>query len=488
MAAGHTINGTASADPMTVWTEWTGQIRRRTTAGLVAIVVAGTAMVLVSRNGPPTVAGLVLVGVTVVGFVLGARPPSAQSVGCAVAAAVFGAWLVLRTSAWLLPLDVLAAMALLALAAALARGGSLLDLSVLRGALHASRFVANALVAPGYLFVRNGVPGKRTAIVRGLLLALPLAIVVGALLASADAVFASAFRFGWGDIVVDASAFVAGAWGMAALLRLASAAPAKDIEGMAPRLGATEWTIIVGSLDLLLGWFAVARLFAATEGGRRVIETAGLTYAEYARSGFFQLIAATILSLGALLALRPLVEPSQRRRFVVMAEVALALLLVVVVQALQRLALYERAFGLTMPRLFASAACVGLGLVLVAAGLWFGGLGGRRHWFWTAAGAALLAVLLALNAINAEALVVRRNAARAERVGEFDAAELAYLGDDALPAVVDVLQRLPEEDGEDAKTWLCRGRDDRHEGPLSYNAAREAAERAARRACRRATL
>ncbi|MBA2384669.1 MAG: DUF4173 domain-containing protein [Actinobacteria bacterium] len=49
-------------------------------------------------------------------------------------------------------------------------------------------------------------------------------------------------------------------------------------------------------LDLLFLAF-VAVQFAVLFGGHdRVVETAGLTYADYARSGFWQLLAATVLT------------------------------------------------------------------------------------------------------------------------------------------------------------------------------------------------
>ena len=49
-----------------------------------------------------------------------------------------------------------------------------------------------------------------------------------------------------------------------------------------------------------------------------------------------------------------------------MTEAAVVLLLVVVVQAVQRLALYERAYGLTMLRVWAIAICMLLAWMLLA--------------------------------------------------------------------------------------------------------------------------
>ncbi len=79
-----------------------------------------------------------------------------------------------------------------------------------------------------------------------------------------------------------------------------------------------------------------------------MLETAGLTYAEYARTGFFQLIAVATITLGALLGLRALTDLDDavtRRRFVVLAEAAVVLTLVVVFVALRRQFIEGLTFG-----------------------------------------------------------------------------------------------------------------------------------------------
>lgn len=469
---------TVSTSPEPLWSEWTTLARSRTIAVFVSAAAAGIATDLALRHGPQTISGALLVAVTATALVAAARPENPQAVAMAGAALVFGSWLAVRTSPWILPLDIVAAGGLLALAAAYARGGSVLDLSVPRAVVHAFRAVANALLAPGYLL-----QGANLPILRGVLLAVPLVVIVGALLASADAVFASAVRFHWDDLVFHVFAVTLGAWTMTALLRLASVRQPSPLAVTGPRLGATEWTIVFVALDVLLAGFAVARLIALTEGGRRVISTAGLTYAEYARSGFFQLLAACVVAFGAVIVLRAVADtPETHRRFVLLAEIALGLLLLVVVQAVQRLALYERAFGLTMPRLLATAVCVWMGLALLALGVWVAGVAGHRHWFWAVTGVVGLAILLALNMINAEALVVERNVARTASTGDADALDLWGLGDDAAPALE---RSLPKLDGHARRAVLLVActRDELGGSVWSYNGGHDAAVEARNRMC-----
>ena len=463
-----------------IWTRWTRLARPRTAAVAGAAVVAGLATDFALRHGPPTVSGAVLVFVAALGLLVAARPSNPQAVALIAAAPVFGVWLVLRFSFWILPLDIVAAGALLALGAAYARGGSVLDLSLPGATVHALRAVANALLAPAYLFSGGRHPGRRAAVARGVLLALPLLIIVIALLASADAVFASVLHVRWTDVLFHVFTVSLGAWTMTSLVRLASVGPAEPVALSVPKLGRVEWTIVLGSLDVVLAGFAAARIVALTQGGKHVIATAGLTYAQYARSGFFQLVATAVIALGALLVLRAIAE--RERRFVVLSEVAIALLLVVVAQAIQRLALYERAFGLTMPRLWATTACVWIGLALVLLGAWIAGVAAHRRWFWTAAGIAGLAVLIVMNVVNPEALVVHRNVGRAVSTQKFDAKELNSLTDDAVPPLAAALDRLPAQARADTLAWLCGPSHGSH-SVLSYNLSKRSAETARSRVC-----
>lgn len=264
---------------------------------------------------------------------------------------------------------------------------------------------------------------------------------------------------------------------MAWLLRLASVgyAAVPDVRG--PKLGPQEWTVVLVGLNLMLGTFAAARLVALSEGGRRVIESAGLTYAEYARSGFFQLLAAAILAIAVIAALRATAEVrtgAERTRFVVLVLGVVVLTIALVVSAFHRLFLYEQVFGLTMLRLYAQSAIVFVGLVLLYQALSLLGVGGRRTWVWSAAGVTALVMLFAMNVLNPEAFVVRHNA-----TNELSQADPSYvmtqLGDDAVPEL--------------AKHGLLRGYhcapagDDPTTGWAAFNLARDRAEEIRGRAC-----
>jgi len=404
--------------------------------------------------------------------------PSAR---LAVAAApLFGAGLALRTSAWLVPLDLLAAGGLLFLGASLARGGSLANLTIPRVLLRALHGGLHAVAAPAFVAAPLGAAGRQVAgghraelavrVARGLALTVPLVLGLGLLLGSADAVFASFFRVelhpaAW---LQHAAALAAGAWGAAALLRVTSVVPAGPLPAARRPLGALEAMVVLGGLCALFASFAAAQLVALSGGARHVLETAGLTYAQYARSGFFQLLAVAVITLGVLLALRAVTDlatPRRRLNFTVLAELAVALTLVIVVVAIRRLNLYEDAYGLTMLRLYSELFSYWIGAVFLLLGASVAGLGRGRAWLLGAAAGAGLALLLALNLANPEAAVARDQVAATHELQRPDTGYLAAsLGDDAVPTIVAGTADLDPEVRAELLDRLCR----RHLGPSRH--------------------
>jgi Domain of unknown function (DUF4173) len=470
---------------------------------LAGVVAAAVATDLAVRSGVAGLTGALLVAVAAAALLASGRLHTPSARLATAAAPVFGVWLAIRASPWLVPLDVLAAGGLLALGASLARGGSLADLTIPRVVLRAIHAGVHAVAAPAFVAapvraVRAQLGGGRRAelgvrIARGLLLAAPIVVLLGVLLASADAVFASFFRVDVDPVtpVEHVAALAAGAWGAAALLRVASVTPPGRLPVLRPPIGAVEACIVLAGLCALFAVFTAAQLVALSEGGRHVLATAGLTYAEYARSGFFQLLAVAVITLGILLLLRAatgLASPGQRAVFTIVAEVAVALTLVVVVVAVRRLNLYEDAFGLTMLRLYSELFSYWIGAVFLFLGAALAGVGHGRGWFVGAAVAAGLALLLALNVVNPEAVVAGDQLAGARQVRRTDVGYVARLSEDAIPTVAARLPGLDPVARADLRARLCAAEPDgvppsRFTGWAAWNLGRERAARAVTRAC-----
>lgn len=289
---------------------------------------------------------------------------------------------------------------------------------------------------------------------RGVLIAAPLVLVFGGLFVAADATFErlvrGAFDFDLTEILghLLLAGFVA--WISAGFLRLDSfgsepywALPDRP-DGIS--LGIGEIGIALGILNLLFLTFVVVQL-QYLFGGLEEISTAGLTYAEYARRGFFELVAVTALVLPMLLLAHWLFRPENRARerlFGVLAGSLLALLLLIMVSALYRMWLYLQEFGLTELRFYATAFMVWLAIVLS----WFAVtvlLRGRRNRFAYGALLSGFAAVILLNAVNPDAIIARANVSRMEDGERFDPYYLTTLSADAAPVLVDALPRIGDE-------------------------------------------
>ena len=171
-----------------------------------------------------------------------------------------------------------------------------------------------------------------------------------------------------------------------------------------------------------------------------MLDTAGLSYAEYAREGFYQLLVVAFLTLAVVaVASRRRGERSGRRPTPVELLLGLlcALTLVVLVSALRRLGLLEDTYGFTVTRLLGHAATLWVGAVLIIVAV--AGATRRTALVPRAVVAVSAAGILAFSLLNPEGLVAGQNVDRYERTGKIDTWYLMELGPDATPA----LARLP---------------------------------------------
>ena len=250
-------------------------------------------------------------------------------------------------------------------------------------------------------------------------------------------------------------------------------------------IGPVEATVVLCGLTGLYALFAVAQLVAAVGGADHVADTTGLTYAEYARSGFFQLLWASGITLVTLLVLRSAtraVTGRWQRIVTVCSVVACLMTLVVVGTAIHRLGLYQDAYGLTMLRLACTLFAWWLGAVFLLVAVRLAGVGGPREWLPMAVVASALVALLVWNAVDPEALVVRTNVDRAVAGERFDPTYLSNLSDDAVPAIAAALPRLDAQDRAVALAAICVDPSP-HNGWAAANRARSAADRARAEVC-----
>jgi hypothetical protein len=380
-------------------------------------------------------------------------------------ALILGSGSLLLSFAWrdspaLNALALLGAVAAAGLAAWTAQGGSLRHSAPMQYAGGIARSAAGAMFGILPLAFRDadwapwgGVVGSTrwARVGRGLVLAMPPVVILGSLLAAADPIF-SAFSSRFFDLDLEplmVHGVIIGVvgWVMGGFLRdLVLLRPVSARLVSAPRgglLGFTETMIVLGSVSLLFLLFVAIQVRALFGGDAFVLAEAGLTYAEYARQGFFHMTWATTLVLPLLLVLEWAGQrdgTKQKGSFRALAVLLLGLLGVVLFSAFDRMRIYQASFGLTELRVYTVAFMAWLAPVLG----WFGltVLAGRRERF--APGVVTLAILtvIGLHVVNPDHLIARTNLARGVEGAPFDAAYALSLSDDAMPALVQAMDML----------------------------------------------
>jgi len=281
-------------------------------------------------------------------------------------------------------------------------------------------------------------------ILRAVLLTAPVALVFILLLSRADPVFASVFKLPQIDVEVLVShVFLIGAftWWSAGFVRgalLGVAWRAALPEKLPVRLGLAEVTTSLGAVIALFALFVVLQLRWLFGGADVVLATTGLTVAEYARRGFFELVGVTALVLPLILGTRALIDDEKvSRRHRALSLALIVLLAAIIASALMRMKLYVDYFGLTTDRLYATALIAWLGLVSLA-------LARTVLGAWSRPFAAMTVIsgfvaLFTLGAINPDQLVARVNLGRTTAEQGVDYVYLSHLNGDAMPAVVSAL-------------------------------------------------
>lgn len=390
-------------------------------------LAAALCAAVVIPAGPPGI-GVVLVAVLIAAAV---RPRDARAAAFAALALALASFAAVRDAGWVVAADLTAAWLTVSVAAA--------------GAQMRALFAPVAALDDLPSVVPRSA-GRLAPAFRGALFGGFLVVPFVALFLAADAAFAelgSHIPFPSGQsLPLRAMIFAAvlvGALG----LGLAARRPQTAVEARAPgRLAPIEWAIPLSSLVALFAAFVAVQLAVLFAGHDHVLETAGLTYAEYARQGYWELLAAAGLTLTVIAAAVRLASAPQRRHRLLLRALLgalCALTLVVLASALHRLHLYEHAYGLTRLRLGGEAAALTLGgafLLVAAAGL----VRAVRARLADLAVAGTALALMVFSLANPDALIAKRNIEHWRETGRLDVSYLSGLSADAVPE----LARLPE--------------------------------------------
>jgi hypothetical protein len=347
-----------------------------------------------------------------------------------------------RAAGWLFALCLLTAT--LTTALALSSGRSMRSIAVTYVLVPIAATRGGLWLARGARRLRGpGRAGDAVRVLATVAVSVALLVVFGALFVSADAAFARVFQAAIPDLrpetvvrwifvtLVTAPLLTA-----AAFLRAAPPAPGRLDRTEGRKVGRMEWAIPLGLLVLLFAAFVAIQLTVLFGGEQHVVETDGLTYAEYARSGFWQLCAVTALTL-VVLAGAARWAPRTARADRILLRVVLGALagltLVIVASALHRMNVYTETYGLTRLRLLVACCEAWFGLVLVM--VLVAGIRIRATWLPRVAIAAGVLSLLGLAGANPDGLIAENHVQRFERTQKIDLPYLADLSPDAAPAL-----------------------------------------------------
>lgn len=288
---------------------------------------------------------------------------------------------------------------------------------------------------------------KAWPVLRGVLIALPIVAVFAVLLSSADQVFAD-----WLKNLFDLEKipeylfrlfYILIITGVLVGVYLKAIHPAKEAERPAPNtpwmkpfLGWTESGIVLAAVNILFIVFVVIQVRYLFGGDANIHET-GYTYAEYARKGFGELVAVAVLSLGMYLVLGTVTKTTTRFSkigFTALSVLLMANVLVILASSLQRLMLYENAYGFSQLRTYTHVFIYWLAALILSVVV-LEIIRRRGH-----AAFALLIALVGFGAslalLNVDGFIVNRNVQRAASGEELDVEYLNALSSDSVPQLL----------------------------------------------------
>ncbi len=432
--------------------DWSQRDARSAIVGMFAV---GLSVDLAAHSHLIGTAGALAVAMVCLALLRSGRL-SARGRAALLLAAGLSPWLLIRTSPWLITLNTLAMTGLLLLAVTRSR-----RLTSLFNGLGATPGTTSSIA-------RSAVPeasrSKGKAYGRALLVAVPLGGAVLLLLASGDRFFAS-----WLGLSAVVERIADAIWiaviGMAWLVFVATSQtvePKSVVRASKHRSAQVEAKVTLTTVSVVLVGYVASLVVAAFAGRAYVERRAGLTYANYARSGFFQLVAVVMVIVATLLYFRPAITNCAGRLRLLTLVTATGTIAMAAVAAV-RLQTYRSIFGLTMLRFGTTVFAMWLGVVvfLVAVALT------QRRFYRHLGVAVLLSAYAAVtygNLANPEAMIARENIARIDWArgatrsatgAEFDVNYLSGLSDDAVPALVIGLETLPPEQAAALTDRLC---------------------------------
>jgi len=292
-----------------------------------------------------------------------------------------------------------------------------------------------------FFSMTEGKEGKRgriaTRVALGLIISIPLLAVIIWLLSSADIIFKDIFL----NIPVSKIIkhfFVILAVSIYAICFFWSILKSFD-EEKKPAYSKIKWKkfldpvvliTIISLLNIVYAVFSVIQ-FTYLFWGESFVLPSSYTYAEYARRGFFELVAVSVINFIIILIVVSFIR-KENRKVHLATKVLLSLLVgftfVLLISAFYRMLIYEQAYGFTYLRIFVQAFMVLLFFLFIIniIYIWYAKLPIIKSYFMMT-----LMVYIILNFSNVDLIIARNNIDRYIETGQIDMEYLKGLSSDA---------------------------------------------------------
>jgi len=296
--------------------------------------------------------------------------------------------------------------------------------------------------------------GNGWAILRGILLAIPVVLVLASLLAAGDPVFNRHYQEFLKLLAIDnlpeylfrlfyilvLGYMLAGAFIHSVTQSNDTKLLGTDKPWMPAFLGWTEAFIILGSVNALFLAFVLAQVNYLF-GGSTNINIDGYTYAEYARKGFTELLVVAFISLMLLQLMSAITRRTTKTQMNIFSGLSIgtvALVVVILISAFQRLSMYKDVYGFTRIRVFSELFMIWLAILLLATAVLE--FIHKERYFALACFLAAIGFVTSVNVINVDYHIASGNTERALSGSELDSEYLATLSEDIIPFMVDAYQ------------------------------------------------
>ncbi len=195
-----------------------------------------------------------------------------------------------------------------------------------------------------------------------------------------------------------------------------------------------DGTIIITLLVLINILYAI---FCAIQtkylyGNNDKILPDGLSYAQYAREGFFQLVTVTIINLLIILIITKMGKYHHDKAIKlskVLMNIILLFTLIMLYASHYKLSLYEDAYGFTFLRFFVhyTILAIFILIILFSIGIWRPKINLMKYSI-----VLLIVMYLFINFFNADKFIANKNFDRYEKINKIDASYITHLTPDAF--------------------------------------------------------